>query len=1093
MLKKFRFSLLRNTLHKSVFGIFPLYRFNTSRQSVNFVKLSDSGQKKDNDPPTNERNNTNNHTSNPNPPPNSNENNNNKGKPPPLFDDFQVKLETFTLETRKFELTPEEELLPKKTYAFFSSQQSALAKNNSTVSFNIGNLTESNLDYDIAFFMQAGDSSTNKIYKVGLILDRSVNKAIKKEIRKHKKSARSTKEAENENMETPNNNVNNNNNKANTITTTLKLKDKNFRVKLAEVQIGPEGILATCIPYKDVDDHQNTEVTLEPTIDFSLDIEKEKEKEKDKKIQGFPLQNELNRIFSLINIIKIYLGYDKIQSFENTYFMIERRETLPNEKIDELMIRILSEIERISRYLKDDFPLTSQAFIESRSLILRVLFIRRKLEKIWESLEVVNRNFKIVDENVKKLEMFNKARMCLDLINYNSERKKEDFTGTVSDKIQQPLWKKYMEQLEKIEDPVSKEKIRKEIERFQILERNSGEYHKISTYLDEVFSIPWNKFSDPYWNVKYTSKILEKNIYGLEKVKERILEMVAVNKLKRSDRKAKGFVILLHGPPGTGKTSIAKNIANSLKRSCRLISFSGVTDSYFIKGHRRTYVDSQPGVFIKEIIKSGVMNPVLILDEIDKLGQTRHGSDPYNALLEILNPEENANFVDHYLDIKVDFSHVIFILTANEIFHILEPLKNRLEIISIPGYIEEEKLSIAQNYILPQVLQENGVREDHLRFNNQVLLQIIKGWCFYENGVRELRRCLERITRKYVAEVMEQIPESSAKDLEDDSAFLSEIKEELTKTKTEKKNPQEAIVNSLNNIANIAVLSNSPDANPHQNSNANNISPLEDRFEIKQDSSQSLQPIQSAFKNLAPSLSFDQKTNEQIYEFLRKYLGPPDQDYHLEERTSKVFPPGILNILSVANHIGHVLKVECVYDLSKPDKKGEFTTSGNLKNVVQESIQIAKINAFRHLNEEQSKKASERNIHVHFMSGAQPKDGPSAGIAFCTAFLSLILEKPVPSNWSMTGELTLKGEISRIGGVNGKIIASKSLRINKIIMPLANLEEVMDLPKKLLDGLDIYFVKEYKEVFALIFEGEELVPMLKNGEFMQEIKQEFVA
>lgn len=1074
MLKKFRFSLLKKTFRNALPSTLQYnYYFRLNKTPVSFCSSNKNSDK--NPQNTNDNNpNISNDNNNANIPPNSNDK---KNKPPPkLEEDFQAKLETFSLETKKFELTPKEEALPQKTYAFFSSQQSALAKNNTMVSFNIGNLSESNLDHEIAFFMQVGDASKDKIYRVGLVLDTSVNRTLKKEIKKNKKLSSRPSVG----------NLDEISSKSNNYTITLKLKEKNYRVKLAEIQIGPDGILAKCIPYKDLDQDLNNNPSTPIAIEFEP---------KNKENQPFPLNNEINRIFTLINVIKIYLGYDKIQSFENTYSMLENKENLTNEKVDKLMLTILGELEKISKYIKEDFTLISQAFIESRSLILRVLFIRKKLEKIWESLELVNRNFKIVDENMKKMEMINKARMCLELINYsNNSTANNKEEATMNDRANIPLWKKFMNQLDKIENSVSKEKVRKEIERFQLIDRNSGEYHKIYTYLDEVFSIPWNKFSEPYWNVKYTSKILEDNIYGLEKVKERILEMVAVNKLKSSDRKAKGFIILLHGPPGTGKTSIAKNIAQSLKRTSRLISFSGVSDSHFIKGHRRTYVDSQPGVFIKEIIKSGVMNPVFILDEIDKITEAKHGDNPYNSLLEILNPEENSNFVDHYLDIKVDFSHVIFILTANEILNILGPLKNRLEIISIAGYIEEEKLSIAQNYIMPQVLQDSGITEG-LSFNNKVLSHIIKGWCCYESGVRELKRSLERITRKYVTEIMKKISEESKEESENDS-FLFEMKEELKiKAKQEKdKEKSEKIKkndDSLPPEADNLILSNTPQNIPSfiDKSQLNQIPPLEDRFEIKQNP-QILRPLQTAFKSMAPILNFDDKTDGEIYEFLRKYLGPPDQDYHLEERSTKSFPPGVLNILAASNHIGEVLKVECVYDLSKPDKKGEFTTSGNLKNVVQESIQVAKINAFRYLSEEQIKEASEKNIHVHFMSGAMPKDGPSAGIAFCTAFLSLVLKKPVPANWSMTGELTLKGEISRIGGVNGKLIASKSLRINKIIMPLGNLEEVMDLPKKLLQGLSIYFVKEFKEVYALIFEGNENIPCVKDGVLKNERVEE---
>ena len=492
MLKKFRFSFLNSFKSPFHFPPFKPLLFTPTFQS-RFSTITDPSNP--NDPPS----------SNPkiiSPPPRDPPNTNNENNVPPNNEDYQVKLETFILESRKFELSKEEELLPKKTFVFFSSGQSALAKNNTNVTFDLGSLSESNLDYDIAFFMQLGDSS-NKIYRIGMILDHSVNKNIKKELKKIKKSREEPHKLE-KTEETPPSSP------KNSITTALKLKDKGNRVKIVEIQINSEGILATCIPYKDIESsdlESNKPIIISPTTAPESEAK-----------NAFPLHNELNRIYSLINIIKIYLGYDKISAFENSFFVYEKKEEMTADRIDELMIRILAEIDKIGRFLKDDFQFTSQVFIESRSLILRVLFIRRKLEKIWESLEIVNRNFKIVDDNIKKLEMLNKAKMCLDLINYSAEKKKED---GVSSGVQshQPLWKKYMDKLNLIEDLPSKEKIKKEIERFQQLERNSGEYHKISTYLDEVFSIPWDKFSEPYWNVKSTNKILEKNIYGLDKVK----------------------------------------------------------------------------------------------------------------------------------------------------------------------------------------------------------------------------------------------------------------------------------------------------------------------------------------------------------------------------------------------------------------------------------------------------------------------------------------------------------------------------------------------------------------------------------------------
>lgn len=289
------------------------------------------------------------------------------------------------------------------------------------------------------------------------------------------------------------------------------------------------------------------------------------------------------------------------------------------------------------------------------------------------------------------------------------------------------------------------------------MDKHNSEYHKLYTYLDEVFSVPWDTYTEECWDLPYSQSVLNENMFGLEKVKQRIVELIAVNKLRgaSSDHQKKGFIIMLYGPPGIGKTTIAKMIGAALKRETRMISFAGVSDPHFIKGHRRTYVDSQPGVFIKELIKSKVMNPVLVLDEIDKISKGSMGADPYYSLMEILNSEENNNFIDHYLDIKVDFSQVIFVLTANQIMHMLEPLRNRLEIIEIPAYIEQEKREISKKHLIPLVLKNHGLNPNSIAFDDASISYIIKGWCYYESGVRELKRCYEKIARKYTVELIE--------------------------------------------------------------------------------------------------------------------------------------------------------------------------------------------------------------------------------------------------------------------------------------------------------------------------------------------------
>jgi endopeptidase La len=483
-------------------------------------------------------------------------------------------------------------------------------------------------------------------------------------------------------------------------------------------------------------------------------------------------------------------------------------------------------------------------------------------------------------------------------------------------------------------------------------------------------------------------------------------------------------------------------------------------------------MDSQPGVFVKELIMAMTMNHVFILDEVDKLSKHMQGVDPYYALMEILNPEENQNFTDHYLDIKVDFSNVVFILTSNQVLNMLEPLRNRLEIIDVPAYIEEEKLTIAKKYLLPGVLAENGLGPNSIIFDDNSISKIIKGWCYYESGVRELRRCFEKIARKHAVEIMDQYSIKEKNETNEVEEPITSNTPHIIPTKMGVHiiNPSAItadglVIESSNASSSAQGLSLSPNQ-PIQESLAAEVNKVSEEIRA-QEQKKEAQNRQILQVRDAAKLDFsNMKENDD--ELLKKYLGMPVFDDMIERKHKKV-RPGVANVLTVSGFTGNVLSVECVYDLGVTDKKGQFTSSGNLQKVLQESLTIAKINACRFLGSEKAKEIIEKNIHIHFLSGGVQKDGPSAGISICSSLISLALNKPIPADISMTGELSLNGEACKIGGVQAKVTASKALDIKKIILPWGNKSDFYELPKLLKDGLTVYFVKEYQEVFNILF------------------------
>ncbi len=514
-------------------------------------------------------------------------------------------------------------------------------------------------------------------------------------------------------------------------------------------------------------------------------------------------------------------------------------------------------------------------------------------------------------------------------------------------------------------------KAKTEFAKFKHMAPSSAEASVVRTYLDCLVDIPWKKKSKVKTDIQASMKILENDHYGLEEVKERIVEYLAVQKRVKS---MKAPVLCLVGPPGVGKTSLGESIARATNRKFIRMSLGGVRDESEIRGHRRTYIGSMPGKIIQKLSKVGVKNPLFLLDEIDKIGMDHRG-DPASALLEVLDPEQNNTFSDHYLEVDYDLSEVMFVCTANSL-NIPTPLLDRMEIIRIPGYIEDEKINIADKYLLPKQMNRNGLEDKEITFNKNVLLSLIRYYT-REAGVRGLERQIAKILRKVV-------------------------KERLIEKK------------SMNDPTSITV------------------------------------------KNL------------------EKYSGVKKFKYGVAEKDNAI---GQVTGLAWTEVGGELLTIEA----SNIDGKGRIIKTGSLGDVMQESIQAA-FTVVRSRAESLGIKPNfyEKNdVHIHVPEGATPKDGPSAGGAMAISLISIFTGIPVRSDTAMTGEITLRGQILKIGGLKEKLLAAKRGGIKNVIIPKDNEPDLQEIPKQITKSLNIIPVEWIDEIIssALI---EEPTPISKK-------------
>uniref|UniRef100_A0A7N0UW19 Lon protease homolog 2, peroxisomal n=1 Tax=Kalanchoe fedtschenkoi TaxID=63787 RepID=A0A7N0UW19_KALFE len=553
----------------------------------------------------------------------------------------------------------------------------------------------------------------------------------------------------------------------------------------------------------------------------------------------------------------------------------------------------------------------------------------------------------------------------------------------------------------------------RELRRLKKMQPQQPGYNSSRVYLELLADLPWEKTSEEHeLDLQAAKERLDSDHYGLTKVKQRIIEYLAVRKLKPD---ARGPVLCFVGPPGVGKTSLASSIAAALGRKFIRISLGGVKDEADIRGHRRTYIGSMPGRLIDGLKRVSVCNPVMLLDEIDKTGSDVRG-DPASALLEVLDPEQNKTFNDHYLNVPFDLSNVVFVATANRVQPIPPALLDRMEVIELPGYTPEEKLKIAMNHLVPRVLDRHGLSSENLDIPEDMVKLVIQRYT-REAGVRNLERNLAALARAAAVVVAEQeqtVPLRKG---------IQQISSPL-------------VDNRLADGGEVEM----------------EVIPMgEQNHELP-----------SSFRIVSP-LTVDEAMVEKV-------LGPPRFDD--KETADRVATPGVSVGLVWTTFGGEVQFVETTAMVGK----GDLHLTGQLGDVIKESAQIALTwvrarAADLNLAVDDTGLLDGRDVHIHFPAGAVPKDGPSAGVTLVTSLVSLFSHRCVRADTAMTGELTLRGLVLPVGGIKDKVLAAHRYGIKRVILPERNFKDLVEVPVAVLNSLEIILAKRMEDVLEQAFEG----------------------
>lgn len=535
----------------------------------------------------------------------------------------------------------------------------------------------------------------------------------------------------------------------------------------------------------------------------------------------------------------------------------------------------------------------------------------------------------------------------------------------------------------------------KEMQKLRRTPSFMSDYAVTRSYLELIAELPWNEHTVELIDLKKSRRDLDNDHYGMQKLKERVLQYLAVRKLKQGSGRSAQPILMFVGPPGTGKTSIAQSIANSLGRKFQRISLGGVADQSAIRGHRRTYIGSMPGRIIQGIKQVGVNNPVFLLDEVDKMSPGPQG-DPSSALLEVLDPEQNHTFTDHYLNIAFDLSKVLFIATANSTDTIPAALLDRMEVILVAGYTHDEKFNIARRHLVPKQVIDNGLTTDQIVFKDDAIHKIIANYA-REAGVRALERRIASICRVVAVQIVEN----------------------------------------------------------QQNHNVG-----------------------------SESASFDTRSLPVVVDAdsLESFLGPVVYD---RESNARANVPGVAIGLAWTATGGEITFVEA--EIMKGSKREGLILTGQLGSVMRESAMLAlnwiraNFHMYDSLPQTLGRDLVDNTVHIHFPAGAVGKDGPSAGVTIVVALMSLCSNISVVPDLAMTGEITLRGVVLKVGGVKSKILAAHRAGIKRVILPIRNEQDLNDISNAVKEKMKFHFVSTVDEVIRIAFDNKLVAKSNSNS------------